>query len=273
MRVTAKNRLWLSVPLSIVILAASPLAAQWLKYPTAGVPRTPDGQPNLGAPAPRTAGGKPDLSGMWRPANPLPCDGINRVCTDLPISPQFGNLGAGLKGGLPYSQWARDVMKQRRPTDDPYLRCLTPGGPRMHLLPTMKKLVQTPQLIAILDEYNASYRQIFTDGRPAPEDPQPSWNGYSSGHWEGDTLVVESIGYRDDQWLDASRSPVTSGGKVTERFRRPNYGTLEIEITVDDSKAYTRPWTVLVKQDVVLDTDMLDAVCLENEKDAQHLPK
>ena len=166
------------VRMTAVLLIALPLAAQWLQYPTAGVPRTPAGQPNLDAPAPRTSAGKPDFTGMWRPANPLPCDGINRVCTDLPISAQFGNLGAGVKDGLPYSQWARDVMKQRRPTDDPYLRCITPGGPRMHLLPTMKKLVQTPQLIVIMDEYNASYRQIFTDGRPLPEDPQPSWNGY-----------------------------------------------------------------------------------------------
>lgn len=141
----------------------------------------------------------------------------------------------------------------------------------MHLLPTMKKFVQTPELLVILDEYNASYRQIFLDGRPPPEDPQPSWNGYSTGRWDGDTLVVESVGYRDDQWLDSSRSPLTSGGRVTERFRRANYGSMEIEITVNDATAYTRQWSVIVKQDAVFDTDMLDAICLENEKDIPHL--
>ena len=140
------------------------------------------------------------------------------------------------------------------------------------MLPTMKKIVQTPRLMLILDEYNASYRQIFIDGRPLPEDPQPSWMGYSSGRWDGDTLVVESLGFREDQWLDAGRSPMTSAAKVTERFRRINYGNLEIEITVNDPKAYTRPWTVVAKQVAVLDTDLLDAICLENEKDLPHLP-
>jgi len=247
--------------------------AQWINYPTAGVPRTKDGKPNLEAPAPRTAAGKPDLSGMWKPANPLPCDGINRVCTDLAISPQFGNIGAGTADGLPYLPVARDRIRNKGPVDDPYTHCLSPGGVRMHLLPTMKKIVQTPALVIILDEWNASYRQIFTDGRPLPEDPQPTWNGYSSGRWEGDTLVVHSIGYRDDQWLDAAGSGLTSTGKVTERFRRPNFGNLEIEVSVDDPKMYSRPWTVTVKQTAVLDTEMLDLICLENEKDVEHLKK
>jgi hypothetical protein len=245
--------------------------AQWLEYPTAGVPRTRDGKPKLSAPAPRTRDGKPDFSGMWRPADPLPCDGINRVCTDLPISPQFTNIGAGLQNALPYQQWALDRIKTKGPTDDPYTRCIAPGGVRMHLLPTMKKMVQTPKLMVILDEYNAGYRQIFLDGRPLPVDPQPTWNGYSTGHWEGDTLVVESHGFRDDQWLDARGSPLTSVAKVTEKFRRPNFGNLEIEITVDDPKGYTMPWTVLVKQTAVLDTEMLDLICLENEKDVPHM--
>jgi hypothetical protein len=141
----------------------------------------------------------------------------------------------------------------------------------MHLLPTMKKIVQTPALTVILNEYNASYRVIHLDGRPLPVDPQPTWNGYSSGRWEGDTLVVRSNGFRDDQWLDAAGSPLTSAATVTERFRRPNFGTLEIAITVDDPKAYTRPWTVTVEQAIVVDTDLLDAMCLENEKDVPHL--
>ena len=255
----------------LLVLLATLAPAQWLNYPTAGVPRTREGKPTLTAPAPRTNAGKPDLSGMWQAANPLPCDGINRVCTDLAISPQFLNLGAGIPDGLPYLPWVRDRIRQKGPADDPYVRCLSPGGPRMHLLPTMKKLIQTPGLIVILDEYNATFRQIFTDGRPLPEDPQPNWNGYSSGRWEGDTLVVQSIGFHDEQWLDAAGSALTSSGKVIERFRRPNFGNLEIDVTVDDPKAYSRPWTVKVKQTVVVDTEMLDANCLENEKDVQHL--
>lgn len=265
------RRLFGATTVAAAFVLAQPLSAQWLNYPTADVPRTPDGKPNLAAPAPRMASAMPDLSGMWQAAHLLPCDDVNRICTDLPISAQFGNLGAGLSEGLPYQSWARDRTRQKRPGDDPYTRCLTPGGPRMHLLPTMKKIVQTPTLILILNEYNASYRIIHVDGRPLPVDPQPTWNGYSSGRWEGDTLVVRSTGFRDDQWLDAAGSPLTSAATVTERFRRPNFGTLEIAITVDDPKAYTRPWTVIVEQAIVVDTDMLDAMCLENEKDVPRL--
>jgi hypothetical protein len=263
----------LRAALTACLLFAPALPGQWLKYPTAGVPRTADGKPNLAAPAPRTAGGKPDLSGMWDMAHKLPCDDINRSCTDNPISLQFANLGAGVKDGLPYQQWAQDRMKNKGVNTDPYLHCIAPGGPRMLTLPFMKKIVQTPALMVILNEYNANYRQVFLDGRPLPEDPQPSWNGYSTGHWEGDTMVVESNGFREDQWLDAAGNPLTSTGKTIERFRRPNYGTMEIEITIDDAKAYTRPWTTKIEQVIVLDTDMLDSICLENERDIEHLPK
>lgn len=260
-----------SLILALFALAAM-APAQWVTLPTRGIPRTADGKPNLNAPAPRTAQGKPDFSGMWQAADPLPCDGINRVCTDLAISRQFLNIGADLKDGLPYLPWVREKVRQKGPADDPYVRCLTPGGARMHLLPTMKKWIHTPGLLVILDEYNASFRQIFTDGRPLPQDPQPALNGYSVGHWEGDTLVVESIGFHDDSWLDGAGSALTSAGKVTERMRRQNLGNIEIEITVNDPKAYSRPWTVLVKQVGVFDTEMLDAYCLENEKDVPHLP-
>ena len=134
----------------------------------------------------------------------------------------------------------------------------------------LKKIVQTPGLLVILTERNAGYRQIFTDGRPLPEDPTPSWNGYSSAKWEGDTLVVQSNGFRDGIWLDASGSPMTEAAKMTERFRRPRNGTLEIEITVDDAKAYTKPWTVKPTQPLVGDTELLDYICLENERDSRH---
>ena len=262
--------------LLITILVALPgfspqLSAQWLQYPTAGIPRTPDGKPDLTRPSPRM-GNVPDLSGMWRAAHRLPCNDVTLICSDLPISAQFQNLGAGLPGGLPYSEWSRATQEQRGPKDNPYTRCLTPGGPYMHLLPTMRRIVQTPTLILILNEFNASYRMIHLDGRTLPQDPNPTWNGYSTGRWDGETLVVQSHGFRDDQWLDASGSPLTSAAVVTERFRRSTLGTLEIMVTVEDLKAYTRPWTVTLEQELVVDTDMLDVMCLENEKDVQYLP-
>ena len=253
------------------LLMSAGVSAQWIHYPTPGIPRTADGKPDLTAPTPKAIDGKPDLTSMWQVAELLPCDDVRRICTDLPISAQFGNLGAGLQGGLPYQASVKARMGTRTSTDDPYTRCLTPGGPRMHLLPTMKKFVQTPGLLMLLNEYNASYRQVFLDGRPLPVDPQPTWNGYSIGHWEGDVLVVESLGYRDDQWLDAAGSPLTNAAKVIERFRRPDFGHLTIEIAVDDPKGYTRPWATTVRLVAVPDTEMLDAQCLENEKDVPHL--
>ncbi|MEQ1948274.1 MAG: hypothetical protein ABL995_13865 [Bryobacteraceae bacterium] len=265
-------RVILRVGFLVTLGAFAPtVEAQWLSHPTTGIPRNADGKPNLKAPAPRTKEGKPEFSGMWQPANRLPCNGVTLVCGDLPASKQFLNIGAENAEPVPYRPASLEKMKGYGLADDPYLNCITPGGPRMHLLPTMKKVIQTPGLLAILDEYNASFRQIFLDGRPFPEDPQPSYAGYSVGKWEGDTLVVQSIGYRDDQWLDVQGSPLTNDAKVTEKFRRPNFGSLEIEVTIEDLKSYTKPWTFLVKQDAVLDTEMLDAICLENEKDAAHM--
>ena len=251
--------------------STSILNAQWLNYPTPGVPRLQNGRPNLDAPAPRTADGKPNLSGLWQVAKLLPCDDVRRMCTDLPISQQFGNIGAGLPGGLPYQQSAKDKMAAKGAADDPYTRCHTPGGPRMLLLPTMKKFVLTPELLILLNEYNTSFRQIFLDGRPLPDDPNPTWNGYSSGRWEGDVLVVQSIGYRDDQWLDAAGSPLTNSAKVTERFHRLSVGRMEVQISVDDPKVYTKPWTTVVELAAVFDTELLDSACWENEKDIEHL--
>ena len=136
----------------------------------------------------------------------------------------------------------------------------------------LRKIIQTPKVLLILLEYNAMYRQIFTDGRPLPVDPLPGWDGYSVGKWEGDTLVVQTSGFRDGIWLDAFGDPLTDAGKITERFRRVNYGRLEIEVTVDDSKAYTKPWTIKLNLLLALNTDLLDYICLENERDVQHLP-
>jgi hypothetical protein len=242
--------------------------AQWLHYPTPGVPKTPSGLPNLGAPTPRTADGKPDLSGMWEAENTRP-QGI-----DLRIGDQFLDIGAGVEGGPPYQPWAAELAKTRRAEnskDDPETRCLPISIVRTFTYPTVRKIVQVPGLILILDEHNASYRQIFTDGRPLPSDPQPSWNGYSTGRWEGDTLVIDTVGFRDGIWLDKRGSPMTDAARTTERIRRLNYGNLQVLITIDDPKAYTHPWTITLNQFIVLNTDLLDYICLENEKDISHL--
>jgi hypothetical protein len=263
-------------------LMCATLSAQWLNYPTPGIPRLPDGKPNLTAPAPRSADGKPDLSGIWG----LPCPVANAevggyygqpnvYCgTELAIPPEFGNFGRSLKDGLPCQPWAAELVKKTRANNrpnDPLTHCFPIGAVRLHIFPLFRKIVQVPGLLVILNEHNASYRQIFTDGRPLPVEQNPSWNGYSTGKWEGDTLVVQTIGFRDGLWLDTGGSPLTDAARVTERFRRVNYGNLEIEIMVDDPKAYTKPWTVTVKQILAPDTELLDYICLENEKDAQHL--
>src|SRR5258708_7756449 len=149
--------------------------------------------------------------------------------------------------------------------------CVPLGVPRMHVHPTFRKIIQLPDLVVILAERNASYRQIFTDGRPLPRDPQPSWNGYSTGKWEGDELVVETNGFRDGLWLDRNGSPMTDAARVIERFRAVNYGRMEIQVTVDDPKAYTKPWTIKLNQFIALNTELLDYICLENEQDSAHL--
>ncbi len=154
---------------------------------------------------------------------------------------------------------------------DPTSRCLPGGVLKLHTDPLFRKVVQTPGLVVILNERNAMYRQIFTDGRPSPRDPQPSWNGYSTGKWDGETLVVKTTGFRDGLWLDRKGSPLTEAGTITERFRRVNYGKLDVVVAVDDPKAYTAPWTVTLHQNLRVDTELLDYICLENEKDLQHL--
>ena len=257
-----------------MLLAAAPagLFAQWFHYPTPGVPKTAGGKPDLTAPVPRTADGKPDLSGIWQPTSrnrgPESLEGQAERKT------QFWDIGLGLPGGLPYQPWAAELRKKREAAfskDNPDVRCMPLGILQMQTHPMIRRIVQAPGFIAILHERDMEYRQIFTDARPLPADPQPSWNGYSSGKWEGDTLVVETIGFRDDLWADYNGSPLTGAAKITERFRRLNYGNMEIDVTVEDLKAYTKPWTVTLSQTIVLDTDILEYVCLENEKDVRHM--
>ncbi len=249
----------------------SSATAQWVDYPTANVPRNADGTPNLQAPAPRAADGKPDLSGIWFSAELLP------ECSEKDCIPQMGlpvdqtNIGRTLKDGLPYQPWAAKLVAERSANgskDDPHSVCLPPNFPRAYSLPQYIKIAQSPKLTIVLHEFNASYRQIFTDGRPLPKDPLPAWNGYSVAHWERDTLVVESSGFRDDLWLDLSGSPMTSAAHVVERIKRPSFGSLEIGVTVNDPKAYTKPWTVTLHQIIVLDTELIEETCLENERDA-----
>jgi hypothetical protein len=261
---------------TIVMVFAGALAlhAQWPLHPTLGVPKTADGKPNLNAPAPRTADGKPDLSGIWenfRAAAAPPTTGLGPTLG----SNQFWDIGYGMKDGLPFQPWAAELLKKRmaeNSRDNPDAHCLPLGLMQLHTHPQPRKIIQTPGVVVILYEANGGIRQIFTDGRALPSrDAQPWWYGYSIGRWDGDTLVVETTGFRDDGWLDVNGSPLTEAGKMTERFRRVNYGNLEIEVTVDDPKAYTKPWTAKMTQRIMLDTELIEFVCDENEKSVTHL--
>ncbi len=251
----------------ILTVISAPLEAQW-DFPTPGIPRLPNGKANLAAPAPRTADGKPDLSGVWR-LQPARCNPNGEGnCSE------FGNIAARLNTELPYQPWAAELVKKRAEgigKDDPVGFCQPGGALRLFTYPLYRKIMQDSGLVVILSERDVTFRQIFTDGRSLPKDPNPSFNGYSVGRWEGDTLVVETIGFRDGIWLDRKGNPMTEATKMTERFRRVDVGNLEIEITIDDPKAYTKPWTVKLHQMLVPDSDLLEYYCQENEKDASRL--
>jgi hypothetical protein len=269
---------------AMLLASSSGLFAQWPALPTAGVPKTADGKRDLTGPAPRTPDGRPDLSGIWkfvdspdaRPGAPPPAGTRSAgIGVRIPGLLQFFDIGSTLKDGLPFQPWAAELRSQRvarNNKDNPDAHCLPIGLMPLHTHPEPRKIIQSPKLIVILYEANAGVRQIFMDGRPLPgKDAEPWWYGYSTGKWDGDTLVVESSGFRDDGWLDVEGSPLTESGKMTERFRRVNYGNMEIEVTVDDPKAYTKPWTVKVQHRIMLDTDLIEFVCQENEKDARHM--
>jgi hypothetical protein len=250
------TRLWLSAFMPVA------LYAQWVNYPTSGIPRGADGKPDLAAPAPRTPYGKPDLSGVWQAEG----------------QEFFRDLASGLKPGEVVMQpWASALEKERvakEHGEDPLARCLPHGVPRINtngLFPF--KIIQTPKLVVILYEQLNLFRQIFLDGRRLVNNPNPTWLGYSTGHWDGDTLVVETSGFNDKTWLDTMQGhPASDALHVIERLRRPNFGTLEVVATIDDPKAYTKPWTTRVqKMDLQLDTDIMEFICAENEKDAAHV--
>ncbi len=258
-----------------VPLASTRLTAQWVNYPTAGVPRKADGKVDVSAAAPRTADGKPDFSGVWTsdeidPRKP----GVPPNPHDATTSRRMINLGVDLPGGLPYQPWLASLVKERKANnakDDPHVRCFPDNFLRAYGMPHLLKFVQTPDLLAVLNEWDAGYRQVFTDARPLPEDPNPELQGYSSAKWSGDMLVIDTIGISDGTWIDWNGSELTEAAKVREQMRRPDFGHLEIQVTVDDPKAYTKPWTVMIKERLIVDTELIDEICLENERSLKHM--
>jgi hypothetical protein len=271
-----------------IVLCALPIAAQWPNYAAPGVPRTPDGKVKLDAPAPKAPDGHPDLSGIWdlrgaggRGGPGGPAGGARGAKGKAPELPPgtppnatFKNIGAGFKEGLPMTSWAADLLKARKAEnskDNPDAHCLPLGLMQLHMHPQPRKIVQAPGLIVMLYEAQGGIRQIFTDGRPLPTDAEPWWYGYSIGHWEGDTLVVETNGFRNDVWLDIDGSPLTESGKMTERMKRLNYGTLQTDVTIEDPKAYTKPFTVRVTHHLLPDTDLIEFICQENDRSGPHL--
>ena len=244
-----------TLALTIVLSTlATPLSAQWLTHPTPGIPRTSNGKPNLTAPAPRTPDGKVDLSGLW-----------------LRVSPTYRrNIAADLKPGEVQPS-AQAVVKRRMEDlgkDHMSVQCL-PWGPSYSTSERRAKIVQTPGLILMLDE-DLTYRQIFMDGRALETDPNPSWMGYSVGRWDGDTLVVESFGFNDRTWLDAYGHPHTEALRMTERYRRRDFGHMDIEVTLNDPAVYARPWTVALKAELMPDTELLESVCNESHASLEH---
>jgi hypothetical protein len=249
-------------------------SAQWTRYPTRNVPKDAKGQPDMNAPAPRTADGKPDLSGLWRGGMGGPGRGRGAAADAPPPSglpaASFANIGQNIKEGLPFTPYGAELLKTRlaaNSRDNPEANCLPMGIIQLHTQGAPRKFIQTPLELVILYEASSERREIFTDGRPLPaDDPQPWFNGYSVGKWDGDTLVVETVQFRDGGWLDINGSPLTDAGKITERFRRPTFGRMEIDVTIEDKKAYTKPFSVRVNQSLMLDEELLEFVCLENQR-------
>jgi hypothetical protein len=276
---------------AIIVTACSvSLPAQWPKYPAPGVPRDAQGRVLMDAPTPRTPDGKPDLSGNWLRADRQPLSGrggrgargAGDVLIEPPVAPfppdpnsppvaTFFNIGANVPGGLPFTPWAAALRKQRMAAnskDNPDANCLPMGITQFHMQPQPRKIMQTAKLIAIMYEANSGLRYIYMDGRELPlqGEPQPWWYGYSVGRWDGDTLVVETNNLRDDGWLDVEGSPLTDQARIVERFRRPIFCKLEIDVTIEDPKAYTNPFTVRINQRVSPDEEPIEFVCNENQQ-------
>jgi len=288
--------------IAVVVCSVSP-RAQWAKVTDATVPRDSKGAVRGDAPAPRTADGKPDLSGVWMRANSGPPNngrgrqgggnalfgrGTFQLETPTPPFPYdpsgppvatFGEAGANMEGGLPYTPWAAEIKKKRgelQNRDNPDAMCLPMGFLQFHQQPQPRQImnIANPKMILIEYEANHGLRHIYMDGRKLPPqgEPQPWWNGYSVGHWEGDTLVVETNNLRGaedgpyDGWLDVNGSPYSQQAKMTERIRRPSLDHLQIDYTLDDPKAYTKPWTVRVDQRLIVDQQLIEFECNENQQ-------
>ncbi|HVJ30884.1 MAG TPA: hypothetical protein VNA66_11300 [Gammaproteobacteria bacterium] len=250
--------------------AAASAEAQWERVRDSSLQWSRDGRPNLFAPAPRV-NGTPDLSGVWQPdGEPLPA-GIEAVEGDLHFPRHMINIGADLEGGQPPMQpGAAKLFETRLGQEGPGAYCKPSGIPQLNAVVLPYKIVQAPKLVLVLYEENQVFRQIFLDGRKPVEGAVPRWMGYSTGHWDGDQLVVETTGVTDQSWLDGMGHPHTDRMHITERFRRRDVGHLEIQVTIDDPGSYTSPFTYTVKATLVPEDDLLEYFCTENEKDSEH---
>jgi hypothetical protein len=271
---------------AIAIIFAGALVcahAQWLNYPTPGTPRTRDGKPDLSAKAPRAPGGKPDLSGVWQTEPVRPGESILGdvspfiVPGDDPstFSKYFWNILADFQPAeAPIRPEAAELFRKNAANAiSPVSSCLPltiPGADMLTYAPF--KIIQTPGVIVILYEVDNTHRQVYTDGRKLPADPNPAWLGYSVGHWEGDTLVVDTAGFNDRGRLDGFGHPRSEALRLQERFHRRDFGHMDLQVTVDDPKMYLKPITVKVTELLIPDSDVLETFCNENEKDRQHLP-
>lgn len=262
--------LTIRVVLAAVVLFVSPVTmdAQWLNYATPGIPRLPDGKPDLNAAAPRAADGKPDLSGIWGTDDP----------PDAPVTRgYFFDLARDLPASeVVMTPWARGIQEQRERrdhVDDPYGYCMPPGVPRINVALAPFKIVYTPAVTVMLFETIAAqtFREVFTDGRSLPDVPEPTWLGYSVGRWESDTFVVETTGFRDGGWLDTQKGrPHSDALHVTERFRRTAFGRMEMMVTINDPKAYVRPWTARVPFRLLPDTSLIEIFCDNHQQTMEH---
>jgi hypothetical protein len=264
-------------------IMSAPVAAQWLQHPDPATPRTKGGAPNLSAPAPRASSGTPDLSGVWaaEPSDELKrrlgSGAANPLDADLQFISRYAlNILSDFKPeDEPMRPEAAAIFRTRQETlgkDIPTSHCL-PGGVPFSSLIAPFKLVQTPGVVVMLLEDNNPARQIHTDKRTLPADPWPTWMGYSVGRWEHDTLIVDTIGFNDRSWLDAFGHPHGESLHIVERFRRRDFGHMDLLLTIDDPKMYTKPFTVKILYRLLPDTDVLESVCAENEKDRIHLDR
>jgi len=266
----------LAVAIALGSCSVATLSAQWPEVRTK-MPLTPSGAPDLSAAAPKLADGRtPDLSGIWD-AEKRPCNEATAAlgCIDAQqgIPPGAVNI-AGANNELPMQPWAQAAVKERTANgakDFPFSRCLPISPANSWASFTLLKVVQTSDTLVVLDEYMLQYRQIFLDGRRLPDNAEPMFKGYSVGKWEGDTLVVETTGLKDGAWLDVRGHPLTDQARITERIRRVDYGHLQVDTTIDDPKAYTKPWSATTKLSLATNTELLEYICNENEKSLQHM--